>query len=72
MHFAFFRALCAAAILAAIPLPALAYLDPGTGSMLVQSLLAAIAAGLVFGRTLWHRVKSFFTREPPKSPPREE
>ena len=40
--------------------------------MLVQSLLAAIAAGLVFGRTLWHRVKSFFTREPPKSPPREE
>jgi hypothetical protein len=39
----------------ATPLPAFAYIDPGTGSMLVQSLLAAIAMavggiGVFFGR----------------------
>ena len=36
-----------------MPAVAHAYLDPGTGSMLVQSLLAVIAAALVFGRNLW-------------------
>lgn len=64
--------LAAVAALVAAPAPAFAYIDPGTGSMLIQSLLAVIAAGLVFGRTIWHRVKTFFGREPPKAPEREE
>jgi hypothetical protein len=53
-------------LLAAIGLgfsfPALAYIDPGTGSMLVQSFLAVLAACAVFGRSLWHRVKRWFRR----------
>ena len=66
------RTLCAALVLLASPSTAFAYIEPGTGSMLIQSLLAAIAAGLVFGRTIWHRVKTFFNREPPKAPERED
>lgn len=57
-----FRGFLILALLGVAPLPALAYIDPGTGSMLVQSLLAAVAAVLVFGRTLWQRVKQLFSR----------
>lgn len=46
----------------ALSFNACAYIDPGTGSMLVQSLLAAIAAVAVFGRSLWARVKGWFRR----------
>jgi hypothetical protein len=56
------RFLFLAVLLGVAPLPALAYIDPGTGSMLLQSLLAAVAAALVFGRTAWNHVKSFFSR----------
>jgi hypothetical protein len=42
--------------------PAWAYIDPGTGSMLVQSALAIIAVVLVAWRTAWDKVKSFFSR----------
>ena len=57
-----------AALLAAFPVDALAYIDPGTGSMLLQSLLAAVAAALVFGRTAWDRLKSLFKRGKDKAP----
>ena len=42
--------------------PAFAYIDPGTGSLLVQSALAIIAVAMVAGRSAWHKVKSFFSR----------
>jgi hypothetical protein len=42
--------------------PAWAYIDPGTGSLLVQSALAIIAAALVAGRSAWAKVKSLFSR----------
>ena len=41
--------------------PVYAYLDPGTGSMLLQGLLAGImAAGVTIG-IYWRRFKAFFT-----------
>lgn len=40
--------------------PALAYLDPGTGSIILQGILAAIAAVAVTARFYWHRVLRFF------------
>ena len=67
--FHFMRLAAAVALLAALPADALAYIDPGTGSMLLQSLLAAIAAALVFGRTIWHKVRSVFQRDRRKDPP---
>lgn len=39
--------------------PAYAYLDPGTGSLLLQSLLAAIVAVLVAIKFYWFRLKHF-------------
>ncbi len=41
--------------------PAYAYLDPGTGSMLLQGLLAAIAVGAAYCSTVWYRIKNFFS-----------
>ena len=41
---------------------AFAYLDPGTGSLIVQGVIGAIAGGLVVGRMYWHKFKSIFTR----------
>ena len=40
---------------------AYAYLDPGTGSMLLQGLIAAVAAGLIIIRTYWDRWKSLLS-----------
>jgi hypothetical protein len=34
-----------------------AYLDPGTGSMLLQVILGGIAAIGVAGKIFWHRIK---------------
>ena len=39
-----------------------AYIDPGTGSMLIQGLLAAVAAGAVAIGIFWRRLKGFWGR----------
>jgi hypothetical protein len=46
--------------LAAFSGAAHAYLDPGTGSILVQSLLAGIAGAVAVLGLYWQRVKAFF------------
>jgi len=38
----------------------LAYLDPGSGSILLQLILATILAIGVFVRSQWGRIKRFF------------
>ena len=40
-----------------------AYLDPGTGSILVQSLLAGIAGAVAVVSLYWQRVKAFFVNK---------
>lgn len=40
--------------------PAHAYLDAGTGSMILQLLLGGLAGVAVVGRLYWARVKEFF------------
>jgi hypothetical protein len=40
----------------------MAYLDPGSGSYLLQLLLAALFGGLFALRMSWGRVKSFFRK----------
>ncbi len=39
---------------------AYAYLDPGTGSIILQGLLAGIAGGLVVIKLYWGKLKSLF------------
>jgi hypothetical protein len=45
---------------------AYAYLDPGTGSMLIQMLLGGVAGVLVVGKLYWSRIKTFFHIGSPK------
>lgn len=42
--------------------PAYAYLDPGTGSILVQGLLAALAAASATVAAFWSQIRGFFAR----------
>ena len=39
--------------------PSHAYLDPGTGSIILQSILAGIAVAVGVQRLYWYRFKSF-------------
>ena len=39
--------------------PAYAYLDAGTGTMLLQVLVGGVAGALVIGKLYWHRLKQF-------------
>ena len=52
-----------AAILLAFEPPAYAYLDPGSGSMMLQVLLGGFAAVGVAARLYWHRVTAVFRRK---------
>jgi hypothetical protein len=36
-----------------------AYLDPGSGSLLVQGLVAGVASAVVMGKVYWRRAKRF-------------
>lgn len=55
--------------------PAYAYIDPGTGSIVLQVLIGGIAATLFIVRGYFHKLKSFLTsRASPdrdKSAPKE-
>ncbi len=46
--------------------PVDAYLDPGSGSMLLQILLGGFAAVGVIGKLYWHRLASLFKRKDPQ------
>jgi hypothetical protein len=55
----------AAAILIVLVLlpttPAQAYLDPGTGSFVIQGIIAAVIGGGFAIKMFWHRIKAMFT-----------
>lgn len=40
--------------------PAYAYLDPGTGSMILQVVLGGVAGMMVAGKLFWHRLLMLF------------
>jgi len=52
------------AVVSCWPAAAFAYIDPGTGSLLIQGLIAAIAAAGVTLRFYWHRFVGWFRRKP--------
>jgi hypothetical protein len=43
--------------------PAYAYLDPGSISMFIQALVAAVVGGLVVIRLYWYKFKTFLVRK---------
>ncbi len=46
--------------------PAHAYLDPGTGSLMLQMLLGGVAGLIMVGKLYWHRIITLFRRNPEK------
>ena len=62
LHFASmaYQPLIAAKPVAAIANPA--YLDPGTGSLIIQIAIGAVAGGLVTAKVLWKHIGSSFAR----------
>ena len=42
----------------------LSYIDPGTGSLVLQMIAGGVAAAAVTAKLYWRRVKSVFLRRP--------
>ena len=40
-----------------------AYLDPGTGSLIIQVVIASVLGGLFTVKVYWGRIKAFFRRD---------
>jgi len=47
-----------------MPVSAMAYLDPTTGSMLISAIVGLFASLVLAIKTYWYRIKSFFKRKP--------
>lgn len=43
----------------------LLYIDPGSGSYLIQLIIAGILGALFYFKSIWWKIKSFFTRKKP-------
>ena len=54
------------------PADAAAYLDPGTGSMILQGLIAGLAGLAVACRLYWHKLKNLFKCPTPPADEVEE
>jgi hypothetical protein len=48
----------------------LAYLDPGSGSMILQVILGGLAAAAVFLKMFWHRLLVALRIRKPEAPAR--
>ena len=48
-------------LLSAWHTPAYAYLDPGTGSMILQGIIGAVVGGLIALKLYWARLKNFLS-----------
>jgi hypothetical protein len=53
-----------ACLLMMVPAAAYAYIDPGTGSFVIQGIIAAIVGAGFAIKMFWHRIKAFLTGKP--------
>jgi hypothetical protein len=64
------RLMALTALVLLLASPAYAYLDPGTGSILVQALLAGLAVASAAIAAFWTRIRQLFARRTrPDQPP---
>jgi len=52
-----------AAALMGVATPAWAYLDPGTGSMIISAIVGLFATLGLAVKTYWYKIKAFFRRD---------
>jgi hypothetical protein len=63
------RPIVVALLLVLLSSPAYAYLDPGTGSMIVQGLVAGLAVASAAVAAFWTRIRRLFSgRRKPADP----
>ena len=55
---------CLTVVILLMAAPAYAYVDPGTGGMLIQLVTGGIAGLLVLTRLFWSRIRDVFRRQP--------
>jgi hypothetical protein len=48
------------------------YIDPGSGSYLVQAIIAAILGGLFFFKDTWRKVRLFFSKSKGQDPQKKD
>ncbi len=48
--------------LVGLPIPAYAYLDPGTGSIILQGIIAGLASVSFAVKLYWHKLKNLFQK----------
>lgn len=46
--------------MAILPLPAFAYIDPGSGSAIMSAIIGFLVACWLVVKTYWYKIKSFF------------
>ena len=51
----------------AAPEPAHAYLDPATGSMIIQIATGTVLGAVLVVKSYWHRIKGYFSSDPPET-----
>jgi hypothetical protein len=44
----------------------LLYIDPGSGSYLIQMIIAAVLSMAFFFKNFWYKIKSFFVKRKPE------
>ena len=66
-------------LLICLPVPAMAYIDPGSGSAIMSAIIGFIVATWLVVKTYWYKIKSFFkltrdgdSREDTDQTPKEE
>jgi len=52
-----------ATVLAVVPRPAHAYLDPASGSLFLQLLLGGFAGAALLLKLYWRKIRGFFSRQ---------
>ena len=57
-----------ATLLLLTPVPALAYVDPGSGHLIWQFLLSLVAGSIFYFRAAFGRLRGLFARRPKEKP----
>lgn len=61
------KSVVALLVLASFSQHAAAYLDPGTGSMILQGIIAGIAVVGFTIKSYWYKIRGFFGKQAPTS-----
>jgi hypothetical protein len=62
-HVGRWRLATAALFLTMLAQPAWAYLDPGTGSMIISAVVGLLATVGLAVKTYWYKIKAFFRKD---------